>query len=102
MMATNAFIWLQNWYTSQCNGDWEHTYGIDIKTLDNPGWLVVIDLVETEFENCKFDEVSIKRSDNDWIDCFVNDGKFQGAGGSFNLLEILNIFKDWVEAKDYK
>ncbi|MGK7942612.1 MAG: Imm53 family immunity protein [Crocosphaera sp.] len=33
MMENNAFFWLQDWYTSQCNGEWEHTYGIDIKTL---------------------------------------------------------------------
>ncbi|MDJ0660899.1 MAG: immunity 53 family protein [Crocosphaera sp.] len=98
-METNPFIWLQNWYNSQCNEDWEHRYGIDIKTLDNPGWLVIIDLVETEVDKYQFDKVSIKRSDHDWIDCSVKDGRFQGAGGSFNLLEILNIFQDWVESK---
>ncbi|MGK7942611.1 MAG: immunity 53 family protein [Crocosphaera sp.] len=101
MIQNNAFFWLQDWYTSQCNGEWEHTYGIDIKTLDNPGWLIIIDLVDTQFENHQFDEVSIKCSDNDWIHCFVKNGKFQAAGGSFNLLEILNIFRDWVEAKEY-
>lgn len=97
MIENNPFIWLQNWYTSQCNEEWEHRYGIDIKTLDNPGWLVIIDLAKTEVENCPFDQVSIKRSDKDWIDCFVKDKKFQGAGGSCNLLEILTIFQDWVE-----
>lgn len=29
---------LERWYAAQCNGDWEHTYGITIETLDNPGW----------------------------------------------------------------
>lgn len=100
-MDDNPLIWLQNWYTSQCNEDWEHRYGIDIKTLDNPGWLIIIDLLGTELENCKFDEVSIQRSDNNWIDCVVKNQKFQGAGGSFNLSEILNIFRDWVESKDH-
>lgn len=32
--------WLSNWHKLNCNGDWEHTYGIKIETLDNPGWLV--------------------------------------------------------------
>ena len=100
-MDDNPLIWLQNWYTSQCNEEWEHRYGIDIKTLDNPGWLIIIDLLGTELENCKFDEVLIQRSDNNWIDCIVKNQKFQGAGGSFNLLEILNIFRDWVESKDH-
>ena len=101
-MEDNAFIWLQNWYKSQCNGDWEHTYGIDLKTLDNPGWLIVIDLLETELENYNFDEVSIKYSAHDWINCLVKNGKFQGAGGCFNLLDILHIFRDWVESKEKK
>ncbi|WP_203237204.1 Imm53 family immunity protein [Streptomyces gilvosporeus] len=31
---------LTAWYTSQCDGGWEHEYGIRIETLDNPGWSV--------------------------------------------------------------
>lgn len=34
----NIFEWLQKWYKSQCDGDWEHEYGIKIETVDNPGW----------------------------------------------------------------
>jgi hypothetical protein len=29
--------WLQDWHAGQCDGDWEHSYGVDIGTLDNPG-----------------------------------------------------------------
>jgi hypothetical protein len=29
--------WLQGWYATQCDGDWEHEYGVSIETLDNPG-----------------------------------------------------------------
>ena len=35
---------LQAWYAAQCNGKWEHTYGIAIGTLDNPGWSLSVDL----------------------------------------------------------
>lgn len=28
---------LERWYAAQCNGDWEHTYGVKIGYLDNPG-----------------------------------------------------------------
>ena len=38
---------LQQWYLSNCNGDWEHTYGVSIGTLDNPGWSVKIELTGT-------------------------------------------------------
>lgn len=38
---------LQRWYRSQCNGDWEHSYGVKIDTLDNPGWSVTVELADT-------------------------------------------------------
>ncbi|MFJ5673999.1 Imm53 family immunity protein [Streptomyces sp. NPDC093097] len=34
---------LTAWYTCQCDGDWEHEYGIRIETLGNPGWSVEIE-----------------------------------------------------------
>lgn len=41
-MNNNLITQLQNWYKSQCDGIWEHEYGLDISTLDNPGWRVHI------------------------------------------------------------
>ena len=41
---------LQRWYSSQCDGDWEHQLGVEITTLDNPGWLVRIELRHTPLE----------------------------------------------------
>jgi len=40
---------LQKWYEAECDGNWEHHYGVKIDTLDNPGWLVTIDLTDTNF-----------------------------------------------------
>ena len=100
-MENKKIIWLQNWYDSHCDQDWEHTYGIEIKTLDNPGWVVIIDIAETELEDYEFTEVTIERSDQDWINCVLKNNKFQGVGGSLNLLEILDIFREWVESKKY-
>ena len=42
--------WLERWYQAQCDGDWEHHSGVTIETLDNPGWLVKIDLRGVEPE----------------------------------------------------
>ena len=42
--------WLQKWFLSMCDGDWEHSYVVTIKTVDNPGWLVNIDLIDTPLE----------------------------------------------------
>ncbi len=45
-MQTDILAWLQDWYRSRCDGTWEHSYGVKIDTLDNPGWLVTVDLGE--------------------------------------------------------
>lgn len=33
---------LDQFYRRRCNGIWEHTYGIDIETCDNPGWVLTL------------------------------------------------------------
>ena len=33
-----AFNWLQGWYMAHCDDDWEHSFGVTIETIDNPGW----------------------------------------------------------------
>ncbi len=35
------------WYSENCDGDWEHQYGVSVTTMDNPGWDVKIDVAET-------------------------------------------------------
>jgi hypothetical protein len=83
---------LQAWYGSECNGDWEHQSGIRIQTLDNPGWAVDIDLVDTVIEGRAFVDVVIDRSETDWIHCKVEGDVFKGRGGPGNLREILCVF----------
>jgi hypothetical protein len=51
----NALQWLQVWYKSQCNGDWEHQHGIKINTLDNPRWDLKIDIYNTDLEGLEID-----------------------------------------------
>src|SRR5437870_4792385 len=89
--------WLQNWYAGQCDGDWEHQKGIEIGTIDNPGWRVHIDLAETELEGRPFPEVKRDRSEHDWIRCWIKDGSFDSAGGKLNLLELIEVFRTWAE-----
>ena len=31
---------LDRWFSNQCDGTWEHRYGVRIQTTDNPGWLL--------------------------------------------------------------
>ncbi|RJG26729.1 immunity 53 family protein [Paenibacillus thiaminolyticus] len=90
--------WLQNWYYQNCNGDWEHSYGVKIDTVDNPGWSVEINLADTYLENEHFDSIEDERDDHDWCYCIVRDGVFHGAGGAMNLEEILNCFRQWASS----
>ena len=88
---------LQKWYHSQCNGDWEHSYGVEIGTLDNPGWRIIIELADTKLVDRPFTEVRQNREHPiDWIHCRVRDRKFEGFGGPFKLEEILKIFLAWA------
>lgn len=92
----NLLDWIQRWYSQQCDGDWEHSYGIKIDTLDNPGWSVRINVFETILEDKEFNLLKIERNENDWIHCRVKSGCFEGFGGVYNLEEILTLFKDWA------
>lgn len=92
MSVINSLI---EWYKLNCNGDWEHSYGVKIDTLDNPGWRISIDLKETNLENFLFEEVEIQRDDDDWVFCKVEDDIFYGACGVNNLLEVIDIFIQW-------
>src|SRR5262245_3462080 len=86
---------LQRWYESQCDGDWEHTYGIRVGTLDNPGWSVEINLEETKLEHRAFTPIRDLKPEQTWIDCTVSDGMFRGRGGVPMLGRILRVFLDW-------
>jgi immunity protein 53 of polymorphic toxin system len=90
---------LQRWYEAQCNGDWEHDSGIDIGTLDNPGWTVTINLVGTALEDQEFQAVEDLASESDWIKCWIENATFRGVGGPQKLEEILQIFLHWGQAE---
>jgi hypothetical protein len=90
---------LQEWYQSQCDGDWEHEFGIEITTVDNPGWSVSISLAETPLEGRVFTPVNRPQGGEDWIFCRVEDSIFRGSGGARNLVEIIHIFLEWMRSE---
>ena len=91
---------IEEWYESHCDGDWEHAAGIEIGTLDNPGWRVVIDLEGTALEGVEFKEVTDLAPERDWIRCWVAEKKFHGAGGPRQLDAILGVFLEWAGQND--
>ena len=89
--------WLQKWYHSQCNGYTEHYYGINIKTIDNPGWSVKIDLniTDTQFENVPWELHEL--TENNWIGYSIENNVFSGVGDSLKLNAILELFRELIE-----
>jgi|GEM_PF-1673932 len=98
-----ALAILQRWYSSMCDDDWEHEFGMEIGTLDNPGWSVKINLEGTPLKSAPFvpvekntDPVEDER-EREWISCKIEDGHFKGYGGPHMLGAILEVFMRWVE-----
>ena len=104
--------WLQQWYLAQCDGEWEHAWGLTMETLDNPGWSVKICVEGTDLASAPFPPVKTEISETDWIRCRVverknervpytepNYRRFEGFGGALNLSDIIGIFRAWVETK---
>ena len=94
----NMLNWLMAWYKSNCDGDWEHLFGVKIGTLDNPGWMVDIDLSDTPIEDKDFEMIEENKGDDDWFFCHIKDGMFSGRGDPDKLEKILEVFKEWTES----
>ncbi len=89
---------IEKWFFSQCDGDWEHGEGIRISTLDNPGWAVDISLMDTGLQDTPYDTTKIERDEQDWVHCFIRDGKFLIRCGPRNLEEGLEVFWRWANS----
>jgi hypothetical protein len=94
--SLDAIARLQDWYLEECNGDWEHSYGITIETLDNPGWMVKIDLTDTFLQETQIESQIIQRNEQDWVQIEVTEACFRGCGGPKNLTELIELFFDLV------
>ena len=95
----DVWTWLQSWYAQQCNDDWEHGYGVQVGTLDNPGWSVTIQLVGTPLEGREWRErYEMHRSEDDWCEAWVDDAVYNAACGPLNLAEALHVFRVWADA----
>lgn len=61
----------------------------------SPGWRVMIDVAETELQGQPFATVEENyEHETNWLCCWVEDGKFQAAGGPLMLSPMPRIFLD--------
>jgi hypothetical protein len=99
MMTTDVDLLkhLQEWYAQQCDGDWEHTYGITKSTIDNPGWSFKVDLAGTYLSHRTFDEVHVQGDDqSDWYVCKIENRVFEAASGPDRLCDVITLFLEWA------
>ena len=102
----DVLLRLQKWYADQCDGDWEHQYGVHVGMLDNPGWQVDIDLTDTDLEGRAFAELAEGLGETGhqenprWIRCWVNDGMWQGRSDETLLARQLLLFLEWAAADE--
>ena len=88
---TNILTRLQNWYLINCDGEWEHAFGISITTIDNPGWTVRINLTDTCLHELKY-ERQVDNGDFDWLFIKVKEKVFEAVGDTSKLTNIFEIF----------
>ena len=96
-MEQNDFEWLLKWYENHFNGDRKHSEKINISTIDNPGWSVSINLINTELEGKEFNQIKLEISENNWLTCFKKDEIFEGRCGPLNLPQIFEVFRKWAD-----
>jgi hypothetical protein len=78
---------------------WEHQYGLEIGTLDNPGWRIKVDLVGTSLEGARLDREVTARADDDWLHVWIEDDAFHVACGPLNLAEAMDRFRSEVTSQ---
>jgi hypothetical protein len=102
----NSLSRLQAWYARQCNGTWEHAFGIHIESCDNPGWWVKVRLTGTALQDRPFREIAEGVDSQrfavapSWLSCHVEENTWHGAGDESKLENILEVFLSWAESND--
>ncbi len=105
-MSDDHLNWLMQWYAAECNSDWEHSYGVKIDTLDNPGWMLKVDLRDTSLAGVSFDKalhgepagnLEEWHEMGSWWVAEVKGSAFEAACGPLDLIEVIRVFRRWVE-----
>lgn len=93
MTKYNSLDWICKWYDQNCNGNWEHDFGIVIESLDNPGWSITIDTEGTSIELLDKPWILKENSTEDWYGYKISNGKFEASGDPMKLPFLINLFQ---------
>jgi hypothetical protein len=95
----DALAWLQGWFASKCDGEWEKQWGVSLTSTDDGGWFLSVPLMETELEGRAFDRVdhNKKGHDESWWICQIGESHFLAACGPRDLAAVIGLFRAWAE-----
>lgn len=93
----NTIKWLEKWFSSNCDEDWEHENPIIIQSTANPGWSIEMNLRETALEHLNIEYSLTELSEEHWYGYSVKDAKFKASGDPTKLLFLLDLFKKIAE-----
>ncbi len=98
--VVNNLEWLDSWYQQQCNGEWEHSQGVQLEALEQRGWQLTISLTGTSAENAAPQTISLDSTAGDWIACSISPDRFEGSGDPRKLEQIIGVFRKWVDTEE--
>jgi hypothetical protein len=97
--------WVESWYGRQCNGDWEHQRGLKVDTLDNPGWMLKVDLQGTDLAAFSLPDRDLGSSGTGtdgrpvaprWFHSQIRGGQYVAAGSADRLVDLFIAFRTWA------
>ncbi|WP_309505466.1 Imm53 family immunity protein [Streptomyces phytophilus] len=86
------------WYADQCDGDWEHEFGVKIETLDNPGWLIQVDLPGTSKEGVILAPELEEDTDGSWLHSSADGRILRVACGPTDLERAVRAALEFLTA----
>ncbi|MEU0170014.1 Imm53 family immunity protein [Streptomyces sp. NPDC093516] len=89
--------YIQSWYASNCDGEWEHEFGIRMATTDNPGWHIQIDVSETNLEGVLVPRERRDLSGGEWMIAWSDGKVFQAACSPLGLRDVDALFEHVAE-----
>ena len=99
MLKHNILEWISKWYSQNCDGDWEHDFGIAIETLDNPGWSITIDTEGTAIRLLDKPWILEDTNSDDWYGYKISNGKFEASGDPMKLQFLLELFQEVLSSQ---
>ena len=96
----DALTWLQQWYKSQCDGEWEFRQGIKLLSVSNPGWCIEIDVFDTVLEDVYIAPRGHDSTPDNWYSFVLKEGLFVGSGDPSKLEFLILAFKGLLEGKE--